>query len=371
MSHEDRMAAVATDRRFSERGSLQEPITAWMTRLSAAEMRTLFQQRALSRAGIDVDRWAPQSGTEANRSTIEAVYAYYGRLYLDDPDVFWWAGMAAMIGGSFVGGFTDLASIRGALDDIRRLLIASGSLGVLPSAMRPLVDLSADELQAELRFYESTLLSMQKEIFFDMATAHEAYLSGGMAAIRRLFADDAYGFGAETIAAWQLIDDGVRRNDSMRIAAGNAALLEREQLHVIDDDYDLMRAHPVTGEAMTFLMTTLGSPSLPGTQSFADLEPAIITLTAPHLSMFGFDVGGVSATVTTPFPTVNVANADDRWDLVTTDTLPAFIDLLTVDPDRVADLVATPVGERSEAYRAIDRLDDLVAAIDLDVSTRW
>lgn len=40
--------------------------------------------QALLAAGIDPDGWDPSRGAEANREIIEAVYAYYGRLYLND-----------------------------------------------------------------------------------------------------------------------------------------------------------------------------------------------------------------------------------------------------------------------------------------------
>jgi hypothetical protein len=113
----------------------------------------------------------------------------------------------------------------------------------------------------------------------------------------------------------------------------------------------------------------MGAPSIPGAGSFADTHPLTVTIETPAVVLLGIDVGSIGATVTTPFPVVNVADTDERWDLVKTDALPAFIDLLYNDPDAVAAAVATPVGERSEAYLAIDRLDDLLA--DLDVSVQW
>lgn len=47
--------------------------------------------RALAAAGIDPDTWDPSRGADANREAIEAVYAYYAGLYLDDPT---WSGLA-------------------------------------------------------------------------------------------------------------------------------------------------------------------------------------------------------------------------------------------------------------------------------------
>ena len=33
-------------------------------------------------AGIDLDHWDPSKGADVNRATIEAVYRYYGDVYL-------------------------------------------------------------------------------------------------------------------------------------------------------------------------------------------------------------------------------------------------------------------------------------------------
>ena len=44
---------------------------------------------------------------EANRRTVEAVYGYYGQLFLEHRYLEW-AGMASMIGPAFYAGFRDL-----------------------------------------------------------------------------------------------------------------------------------------------------------------------------------------------------------------------------------------------------------------------
>jgi hypothetical protein len=68
---------------------------------------------------------------------------------------------------------------------------------------------------------------MQKAIFMDLAWQHEAYREGGLKA---LAAAKARGeIGDDLLAAWQDIESG----DSGRVNAGNAALLQREQLDVL------------------------------------------------------------------------------------------------------------------------------------------
>ena len=106
-------------------------------------------------------------GVEENARTIEAVYGYYGQLFLQHPYLEW-AGMAGMIRPAFYAGFTDLGFLP---DSWRRAAItifgpASGRL--------------ASRLAGDLGFYETTFLTMQKKIFEDQATMHEAYVAAGM-----------------------------------------------------------------------------------------------------------------------------------------------------------------------------------------------
>ena len=184
-------------------------------------------------------------GVDANRDIIEAVYGYYADLYLDNPGMLW-AGMAALMGPSFYGGFQDLDTFADLADDAGRLLQAAS---LFPTTLLPpgvegsleqLAALGAEDLEREFRFFEQTFLSMQREIFLDQGTAHEAYLDGGMFAIEALFADDPWGYGPQTIDAWQQIDDGLTTGNFDQVAAGNRALLLREQRRVIDDDYARM-----------------------------------------------------------------------------------------------------------------------------------
>src|SRR3954468_21594866 len=121
---------------------------------AAHELKERWLSRALERAGIDRERWRPAEGVGHNRATIEAVYRYYGDLCLAHPELRW-AGMASLIGPAFYAGFMDVALLR----------LTGGDA-----------------------FYETTFLTMQKKIFEDQATMHEAFLEGGVAAIAELHA---------------------------------------------------------------------------------------------------------------------------------------------------------------------------------------
>lgn len=298
-----------------------------------------WQREALEAAGIDIDAWDASKGTEANAAIIEQVYTYYGQLFLDHPEL-QWAGMANMIGPSFAGGFYDL----GALRDIAQRVQGAGLPG---SPLGGLANLS----DAELRFYETTFLSMQKEIFLDQASMHEAYLVGGTAEIDRM--QRAGIFDPATGQAWHSIADGVARDDRSLVAAGNTALLHREQWDIIRDDYNKMRSRPGTGEAFTYAATLVGAPSIPGAHTFAQEFPVVAPLTTPVIHA---RIGEV----VTPLPDGNISIAEDRWKLVETDTLPAYQHLLATDPQGVRDLIASDFGDRIDDQRLGARADEIV-----------
>jgi hypothetical protein len=151
--------------------------------VEAHELQEAWLNRALDSAGIDRGSWRPGRGVDENRRTVEAVYGYYGRLFLDHPYLEW-AGLAGMIGPAFYAGFRDL--------------------GFLPDAVRGAVIALLG--RGDLGFYETTFLTMQKKIFEDQAGMHEAYLAGGVAQIEEFYR--ARIMDAATLEAWRQIDAG-------------------------------------------------------------------------------------------------------------------------------------------------------------------
>ncbi len=316
------------------------------------EFSTLLQvyyvSVAADKAGIDLTQWDPNRGASALSDIIQRVYTYYGNLYLDHP---WmqWAGMANMVGPSFAAGFYDLSLFR-------RVAGWLDKPGV-PFDMSVIAHAS----DQELKFFETTFLSMQKDIFYDQASMHEAYLEGGMGAIREL---EAAGLiDSRTSLAWDQIDEGRLTGDADLLAAGNTALLRREQEDVIQYNYDRMYDRPVTGPAFTYLMTAIGEPSIPGAHSFSDYKPLVVTIDTPGPDNIPFTPwdnpleGEVN--VTTPLPDGNIAHFDDRWTYITEDTLPAYQELIREHPDQAREIIGTDVGDRIDDYRIYHRLDSL------------
>jgi hypothetical protein len=337
-------------------------------------LASYYQALAFEHAGIDPSAWNPEAGALANKDIIFAVYRYYGDLFLEHPEL-QWAGMANMVGPSFAAGFFDVGALRefaGKIADIpgAATALAPGSL----AALRALAGASEEEL----RFFETTFLSMQRDIFLDQAPMHEAYLAGGMPAIREMAEAGLIDTGAVT--SWTQIDEGTRTHDPALVAAGNTGLLHREQFDIIADDYDQMRNHhgPV-GQGFTYAMTLLGAPSIPGAKAFGEVFPLEVTIDTPGpdrigtpdrigIPGFSVDIPDVSidnplegeVVVTTPLPDGNISQRDERWALVSQDTLPAYQQLLATDPERARQLAATPVPDRVEDYRLRNQVDEIL-----------
>ncbi|MGW2090722.1 WXG100 family type VII secretion target [Promicromonospora sukumoe] len=321
-----------------------------------------WTRQAAQDAGIDYLAWDPTLGADANRANIEAVYEYYADLHLNNPDL-QWAGMAAMIGPSFAAGFLDLALMR---DIAQGVEVGGEVLQHLPGglAQGALIEQVAGMTDDELRFYETTFLAMQQEIFADQASMHAAYEHGGMAEIERMYESGA--IDEAVYDSWADIDSG----DPTRVTEGNTQFLDREQNHIIADDYDAMRNHPVTGEAMTYMMTVVGEASIPGAVTFGEHNPLQVSVETPGPENIGIPFTGVSfdnpaqgsVTLTTPLPDGNIADASQRWDFVSNDTLPAYQELLRTDPGRAEDILRTDVSDRIEEYRLTnpDRLGRIV-----------
>jgi len=307
------------------------------------ELKEALLNRALDRAGIERADWRPARGVDENRRTVEAVYDYYGRLFLDHPHL-QWAGMANMIGPAFYAGFRDLGFVP---EVWRRALHA-----VFGRASRSLARRAA----GDLGFYETTFLTMQKKIFEDQATMHEAYVAHGTRQIEELYR--ARIIDAATLEAWRQIDTGRRNSDPALVDRGNRTLLFREQFDIIDRFYlQMFRYHWPEGPTFTYLLTLAGAPSVPGADSYPERYPLTFVARLPRAAV----------SVRTPLADGNIAVFANRWKLIDDDTLPDYLAFVRDHADEARALVATPVSQRTTRYRLLARADRLVAA----ALTRW
>lgn len=305
-------------------------------------LSSYWNQRAMLDMGIDLADWDTSRGTEYNWETISKVYDFYGQAYLANPDL-QWAGMANMIGPSFAGGFRDMAMLRDLAQQITDNPASDVPLPVLDQ-----LEQLAGMTDNEIRFYETSMLDMNKEIFLDQARQHQAYMDGGIDEINRL--RDSGVIDYATASAWAQIDSG----DPELVREGNTTLLHREQNEIIADDYDNMRSHP-GGEAVTYMVTLAGEPSIPGARSYPEVFPYTFTVESPgpeNVPFTNWDNPTQFRTdFTTGFPDGNIADADQRWQLIRQDTLPAYQNLLATDPERAAQIISSDFDGRVEQYR--------------------
>jgi uncharacterized protein YukE len=310
-----------------------------------------WNNQAMRQMGIDPSDWDTAKGTEYNWDTIRSVYDFYGQAYLANPDL-QWAGMANMIGPSFAGGFRDMAMLRDLAQQI-----TDNPASDIPLPVLDQLEQLAGMTDQEIRYYETSMLDMNKEIFLDQARQHQAYLSGGIDEINRL--RDSGAIDPDTARAWADIDSG----DPARVQEGNTVLLYREQNDIIADDYDNMRGHP-GGEAVTYMVTLAGEPSIPGARSYPEVFPYSFSVESPgpeNIPFTSWDNPAQFRTdFTTGFPDGNIANADQRWELIRQDTLPAYQHLLATDPDRAAQIIGSDFDGRVDQYRPTNNIPQIM-----------
>jgi hypothetical protein len=99
-------------------------------------------------------------------------------------------------------------------------------------------------------------MTMGKDIFFDLAWQHEAYLAGGLSEILRLAGtpgtfDSQPDFDKQCVTAWTAIDA-----DAQGALSGNCLLFQREQLHTIPPGYKSLHALLGVATVMSFLANT-------------------------------------------------------------------------------------------------------------------
>lgn len=335
-----------------------------------------WREIAYWRAGIDPDQWRPEDGLLENDAIVQAVYRYYGDLYLDHPEL-QWAGMANIVGPMFYGGWQDIYAMRQLSDPGERMEHLSRWVGLpnLPDEVYEAADAVAhlpggflnpaylaEHLTAEeLEWYEDRFLMMQREIFDDLAWQHEAFVLGGAPLMREIAARNPSELLPRDVDAWEDIGSG----DAERIQQGNADLLLREQERVIQDDYDAMRDHhdPV-GDMFTYGFSAMAENPMPGGQAYRDYDPITIeadigppdlTVGVPFGPSWTWDTPDYHFEEELPLPAGNLSNFDDRWGWIENDMLPRYQELLQ-DPEATRAIVSSDVAARAADQRKLPDL---------------
>ena len=332
--------------------ALDTRLDAALANLNSGLTPEQWRHRAHELAGIDPATWDPARGLAANDANVQAVYALYGQLMIDHPEL-QWAGMAHIAGGLFYAGWQDLyvaGQLADPVDAIREILPLDFPGPVDDWILDHLFpNLAGSFASDEIDWFLGKFLDMQKQIFDDMAWQHIAYSEGGIAEMRRLAASGQ--LPPELLDAWEDIASG----EPDRVAAGNEVLLIREQRQIIQPDYDEMRAHhgPV-GEVFTRVLTWTAQSPIPGGRDNGDVVNHRLEVDVPcgllmPLPALVFGCPSISVEV----PRGNIADFNDRWEWISGDMLPAYRDLIENDPAHLDELLHTPVAELADGHRMI------------------
>jgi len=203
-------------------------------------------------SGVAIENYKASDGFMKNRANIQAVYAFYQKLFEEEPTEFYWAGLAKLAGAEVYAGLSD----------------AENSRGIFGSA-------NVDQFQ-------QILINMNIAVMNDLAWQFEAYKKGGLDALQEIDAVDAT-HSIVDIDSWQEIDQGIQQNNTSMIQQGNELLLQREQEQVLADGYAQLNAMPLVTAGMSFFAKN----PISGGPTFVSMEP------------FG-----------------NIANYPDRWDWI-------------------------------------------------------
>ncbi|MDH6284200.1 hypothetical protein [Prescottella agglutinans] len=301
-------------------------------------------------AGIDLAEWDPRAGVAVNRENLVKSYRLYEDLQLSRREL-QWAGMGGMVGADFGGGLIDFDLMTTAYDlpqlqESARAVVAAatdvagpGIVDSLPDGLRALADAGSEITSEDLHFILGMIMVMQKNIFSDLMPMHRGYVTGGLPALEEM--RRAGLFGDDIMAAWRDIASG----DPDRIARGNGALLQREQGVIIREQWDTVRNYKNTvGQAITYLSTVAGSPSVAGVLPPRSFRPIDVSTRLPD---------GRTATLTTPLPAWNWSVYAERWDYITTQLLPKYKNMVENDWPQLESELRVPYDTQLETHRPL------------------
>lgn len=308
-------------------------------------------------ADIDLSAWDPARGVAANSRTFTQVYVNYLRLNNAHPD-FYWTGLAGLAGGSFASGFFDMSDVSSIVsvpgihqvgDTVADLLRGTPAdlLAVLPSDIR-LLGTEGERLTADdLAWYQTRLMIMQKHIFIDQVPMHEAYAAAGLAGVEEMYRAGVLDDNA--ITAWREIaaaTPGDLNDAALRMT-------DREQNQIIADQWDATaQGRGVMGRVLTYVSTIAGKAAVPGVLAPGVFAPT--TLTAGTMSLRA------------PLPDFDWADRDTRWNYITHDLLPRYLELCA-NPVVARPVLAQPFSDMLASGRLLRRLPDLLA----DMTSQW
>ena len=171
-----------------------------------ADVRTEINQDS-GYSAVMTEYLASNGFSIQNRIDIQGVYAFYQKVFLEQPTEYYWCGLAKLAG----------APVYAALSD-------------------------AQHAAPLLYNFQDTLVQMNVDILNDLAWQFEAYRKGGLNALEEINAV-THDTTILDIAPWREIDQGIQLtaqgdpSGPILIQQGNQDLLQREQQQVLADGY--------------------------------------------------------------------------------------------------------------------------------------
>ncbi|HJZ46113.1 MAG TPA: hypothetical protein VKE41_03065 [Roseiflexaceae bacterium] len=241
--------------------------------LSATDPRAQWQSRANRRIEF-------MPGNPGDRACVlkrnENVTAAYAEMYLRNPGVYKWAGMAALTSAAVGRGMYMIHYLKQS-----RLGLMVGLFG------------------SEVANVTAMLGAGNLAVFEDIYWQHLAYERAGIAELEQIY--QAGGLDRRVMRSWRQIDAGRRTNDQELIWEGNRGLLHYEQKQVLQPAvYDGKR------ELWKALSGWIMSP-----------------------------IPGHAETIEAFAPGANIGVFDDRWAWIEQRMLPRWKELADHQPSRV------------------------------------
>ena len=199
-------------------------------------------------SAADMNTYNPANGFMYNRTNLQAVYAFYQKLFTENPNLLW-AGLGKLAGAPVYAGLSDTEHTK------------ANSILMLPFT---LLGLTTNDLTA----FQNTLITMNTNILQDLAWQSEAYYKGGLQGLNVIYAGETNALDLPTINAWREIDDGISKNIASEIQDGNLQLAHREQFTILQPIYNTLNG------AVTNLMSALAQNPVPTGTNFMTVVPS-------------------------------------------------------------------------------------------------
>ncbi len=330
------------DAAWASLGAARQQDFQWKA-LRASELKRVAQGVAMSKmlalgTGRTANDWQTEAGlVEQTIPIVWAVYTYYGQLSAACAEC-QWAGLAKLAGGPVYAGMQDMQYV-----DLNK------------------VGPAFKEIDEDNKEMARLLLTMQKDIFVDLAWQHELYIAEGIDGMRAIeqggggpwrnpdWADDDGTAGQQNaqwvdggpvtmISAWEDIASG----DATRIARGNKVLVAREQDPVLQRSYNKMSKQFLL---QTFATGVLAASPVPAGTPFRDVKGSRAASFLPYPArpqQMSYEDDRLP---------MSVAWWKDRQHWVYEYIFPEYMAAWSADPTRMRAEIDLDLNERIKRYR--------------------